>query len=493
METFETLSGAAFIKMEPQDDAALSRDELLRLVLRSRAIVTAIATLSTETANPLSVAEILNMQPQEIAALSEQDPSSTSSSSLLPSEPLPWRPNTRPKLPSGALLDIDQGPLYDILTEWLRMEDVCHLDSALCQKWRRRREEFLALLATKVLLFNREEIKVLVDPNQDDPFTHRALGAAALSWILKRGIHLASLRLPYSRVTFSAEQESIRVESIREAVASLALHGHLDKLETIHLSYCSYIKDADLTSILSKCYSSVKSIDIRGCIHLNESAAAHIKRCTKLEAFTPKGNESAADMVEIFKACRKLRKVDFGSLGPRLTDEVVQSVAVDCPLLEHLGLGCCYAVMDAAIRKVAESCPLLQFVDLRHTNISDTDVVALCNHCPLLKRMFLGRCGHLTDAAVLVVAERLPGLTHIDLDGITAITSSALETLASKCRELEFIEISYCPNVSDATLAKIAEHCSKLEELRVRGTAVSSVGVAEVRSKCTKLKIVGFN
>jgi hypothetical protein len=56
--------------------------------------------------------------------------------------------------------------------------------------------------------------------------------------------------------------------------------------------------------------------------------------------------------------------------------------------------------------------------------------------------------------------------------------------------KLEVIDISYCPNVSDATLAKIAEHCSKLKELRVRGTAVSSVGVAEVRSKFSKLKIV---
>jgi hypothetical protein len=146
------------------------------------------------------------------------DSSSTSSNSLLPLEPEQWRPNTRPKLQPGALLDIDQGPLYDILTEWLPIEAVCALDSALCQRW--RRAEFLALLETKVLLFNREPIVVLTEPIVNS-HTHRALGAAALNWVLKRGIHLASLYLvpPAYNVTEAEKQ------GIRDAVASLVLNG----------------------------------------------------------------------------------------------------------------------------------------------------------------------------------------------------------------------------------------------------------------------------
>jgi hypothetical protein len=190
-------------------------------------------------------------------------------------EPEPWRPNTRPRLPAGALLDIDQGPLYDIFTEWLLIEDVCGLDSALCNK--RRRAEFLELLATKVLLFNREEKKVLT--LQRDSHTHKDLGAAALNWILKRGIHLASLHLPVSYDIRIAEKNSIR-----DAVASLALNGRLDKLETISLNFCRYINNADLVAIISKCYRSAKSIDVRVC-GLTKSSAAHIKRCSKLEAF----------------------------------------------------------------------------------------------------------------------------------------------------------------------------------------------------------------
>jgi hypothetical protein len=379
-------------------------------------------------------------------------------------------------------MDIADDLLWDIFTEWLPFESVCHLDSALCEK--RRRAEFLALVATKVLLFNREEIRVLTDPYEMDPFTHRALGAAALNWVLKRGIHLASLRIPLS-IHNAAEQESIR-----DAVASLALNGRLDKLETISLFKCSYIEDADLAGILSKCYSSVKSIELHKC-YLADSAAAHIKRCTKLEAFAPKGNESAPEMAEIFQSCRKLRIVDLSGFRHRLTDKVVLSVAAHCPCLENLCLECCSAVSDAAVRKVAESCPLLQFVDLMQTNITDATVEALCNRCPLLKRMFLGWCDNLIDAALMTVAERLPGLTHIDLSGIAAITSSAVETLVSKCRELEHIGLTDCRNVSDATLTKIAKHCSKLKVLHVRACPkTTAVGLTKIATKCSNLKTV---
>jgi hypothetical protein len=409
---------------------------------------------------------------------SSSSSSSLSPKSLLPSEPEPWRTSTSPRLPPGHLLDIPDDLLFEIFTIYLRLEDVCGLDSALCNK--RRRAEFLELVSRRVLLFNREEIDVL-EPRMTTK-VHNRLGAGALRWILKRGIHLASLRLYFIS---AAEQESIC-----ESVASLALTGCFDKLETIDLFACSYIENADLAAVLSKCYGSVKSIYIQRC-GLIESSAAHIKCCTKLEAFAPNGNESAAELVAIFEACRKLRGVDLNAFEHRLTDEVLLSLAAQCPLMEHLGLAGCTSVSDAAIRTVAESCPLLQYIDLEDGNVIDATVVSLCMRCPLLTHVFLFDCANLTDAAALAVAERLPGITHILLGGIEAITSSAIETLVSKCPELIFIGVAYCPNISDATLAKIAEHCSELRKMSVHGLSdVTAAGLAEVAIKCTKLTAV---
>jgi bacterioferritin-associated ferredoxin len=181
--------------------------------------------------------------------------------------------------------------------------------------------------------------------------------------------------------------------------------------------------------------------------------------------------------------------VVLSTFGSRLTDEVVLSVAAYCPLLEHLEFAYCSAVSDSAIRRVAESCPLLQWINFRNLAITDATVQSFCNHCPPLKRVYLGFCNRLTDTAVLAVAERLPGLTHFLLR--SAITSSAVETLASRCHELRYINLSHCPNISDATLAKIAEYCPRLEELHVDGCRnVTAVGEEEVRSKCPKSRIL---
>jgi hypothetical protein len=355
---------------------------------------------------------------------------------------------------------------------------VCGLDSALCNK--RRRAEFLELVARKVLLFNREEIKILRVPyDEKEVFTHRALGPGALKWILKRGIHLASFHL---RPFYTTAEEL----NIHDALNSLVLNGHLDKLETVILNGCYHIKYADLAAILSKCFGSIKSVDIGGS-NLDNSAAL-IKRCTKLEAYTHSGEEGAAELVELFQACPKLRKVDLSDFREALTDEALHGVAAHCRYLEHFSLQECSTVSDAAIRIVAESCLLLRGVNFGVTAITDATVVSLCRTCPKVKHIYLFSCRHLTDVAVLAVAERLPGLTHIDVYRLTAITSSAVETLANKCRELEVIDIGYCPNISDVTLTKISAHCSKLRDLRVTGCHLVTVrGLTEIATKCLRL------
>ena len=96
-----------------------------------------------------------------------------------------WLDPSRPKLPPGVLFAIPDDLLADIYTSWLLLEDVARLDSALCNKtWR---PQFVRLISTKFIRFCREDIIQLS--------TARALNSQALEWILKRDIHLASLRL----------------------------------------------------------------------------------------------------------------------------------------------------------------------------------------------------------------------------------------------------------------------------------------------------------
>jgi F-box/leucine-rich repeat protein 2/20 len=360
---------------------------------------------------------------------------------------------------------------------YLQLEDVCGLDSALCNK--RRRTEFLELVSRKVLLFKREEICFL--PRALTTTKHRGLRSLDFQWILKRGIHLASFH-PYSNVAVQ--------QSICDSSASPAHNGLLDKLESMRIMKCTYMKDADVAIILSRCYGSVKSIDLRGCGSADSSAAL-IKFCTKLEAFAPNGNESAAATVAIFESCRKLRRVNLRNFKLRLTDEVLNSMAAHCALIEHLDISECTTVSDAAIRRIAESCPLLWWIDLFKCNITDATVVSLCNHCPLLTQVFLGCCGNLTDAAVLTMANRLSGLTYIGLRSIYSITSSAVEVLATSCPHLVHIDLGFNHNITDHTLKKIAEQCSKLKEFRLNGCiGITVIGLTIAALKCSHLRRV---
>jgi hypothetical protein len=166
------------------------------------------------------------------------------------------------------------------------------------------------------------------------------------------------------------------------------------------------------------------------------------------------GTDSAVDMVTIFESCFKLCKVDFEK-NIAVTDEVVQTIASHCPLLEHFTVSNGSAVSDAAMKAVAYSCPLLPVIHTNHLNITDATVALLRVRCPHLIEIQIGFSPRLTDVAVAAIAKGLPGLTHIDLGVNIAITTSAIENLASKCCELEFIGLNQCPNVSDVTLMKI--------------------------------------
>ena len=389
----------------------------------------------------------------------------------------------REKLPPGALMGLPDELLADIFTIWLLLPDVCRLDSAVCAK--RWRSDFLTLILTNRIRFLREEIDVL-DSKSLSTKTHGALSFPAAKWVLLRKIHLVSLCLPCDENITDTDQAEIG-----ELIISLLNNGLLDKLETVALTNCTYLERTDLAKILSKNFSTIRSLDITGWGSPGPNfSSKYIKGCTGLKAFCPKGNEVPEYMVDIIKSFRKLQKLSFYAVGETITNDVVQSVADNCHSLEHLDLTYCTDISDAPIRSVAKSCPLLQFINLRGIILlTDDAVVELCRTCTYLQDIDLGDCGLLTDQSVLAVAE-LPGLRSICLKRIST-TSAAVQTLARRCRGLRYIDIAYCANICDITLREIAEQCSKLEELYVEGCPnVTSTGLTLIAYLCKNISTV---
>ena len=323
-----------------------------------------------------------------------------------------------------CLLNIGPKNLGEILTRWLSLQDLSRLDSAVCSQ--KHRTEFLSLLASKEFLFLIEEIAVS-HKFKLSTTAHRYLEIKALDWIRKRGLHLGSLRLPSPNRINEAENEKIRA-----AVASLVDEGRLDKLETIDFNKCYYIKDSDLAALLSKCYGSLKILDIGWCskdtlfgsyasiqewrLEQTGITTAQIQRCKMLQAFSPMGNESEEDLIKIVKSCTNMRKLDFSPFGDIVTSAVVRCVAAHCHLLEHVNVaGFDKKQSNKAIRKLV-SCPLLQYVDLSKTRITDETVRVLSNHCPLLETIILSGCPNVTSAGLELIASNCVMLKNVVIE-----------------------------------------------------------------------------
>ena len=330
-----------------------------------------------------------------------------------------WLDPSRPKLPPGALFAIPDDLLADIYTIWLRLDDVGRLDSALCSnKWR---PPFLRLVSTKVLRFLREEIDVL-DSTYLCSRKHKALLLPALAWILKRGIHLASLNLA-------------TMHSAIGVIKSLADEGRLDKLE--NLNGCC-LDNEIIAIVLDKSYGSLLSIDL-GCKQTNMVRMA--LRCTRLEAFAAQGNESVADIVEIVQSCRKIRKLNLRRFGGRLLD---LTVVASCRLLEHLDVGGCTAVSDAAIRTVIKSCPLLKYVN-RYNSKETFHSVNIFRIHTNIKAVW--------RAWVLTQETTAPKIFYISTKTIE--NDTRIEALVVDFQELMYIDVDGTLHISDATFMKL--------------------------------------
>jgi hypothetical protein len=403
--------------------------------------------------------------------------------SALRSEIMKWALHeSRPKLPPGALLAIIDDFLMDIYTIWLRLKDICRLDSAVCAKW--LRPNFLRLVSAKVMLFLREKIDVL-DHKSLTTTTHEALRLPALNWILKRGIHLATLRLPRIGDISISEQECICA-----VLPSILNIGLLEKVEVINFKGCDYLSYRDISSeIIDQSSKSLKSIEITGIDFI--VFPKNILCCERLEAFASTSEQS---IVAVIGSCKKLRKLVclYGDmLSDMLSDMTMQSLQVHGRQLEHVFLGRCTAVSDAAIRNLVELCPRLKVFGIEESKISDMTIISLSKSCPFLESVHIGRNHQLTDTAVMAIAERLPGLTHIGLNLLHNISRESVEKLAGKCKLLRYINLDLNNRVNDITLMNIADNCSTLKEVSVYLCPnVTGVGLGYLVAKCSKLENV---
>jgi hypothetical protein len=434
MKTFDTLSGAAFDKMTPAELALLSRDELVALTFRIRAIMGTIAAYITATESQVtfdieSEAKVLKMTRGAIAARSKDE---LEQLALISQEILrrcPFKPGNRfCSLPDEYVLDV--------LLTWITIEDLAHFDVALLNHMDRR--------VHLSLLRDTEHGGIHSVSGRVCRRGYR-FDSGVVEWLESRNVFMRALKFSDKKQDFPA--------------GFLARTGR--KLLQIDMAFCFNISDVGLNILATS--------------------------CPMLEEITPSKIITVAGIANLGQECPHIHTLRLWNTGDVSCTLLAARLAENYGALKTIKIA---GFSDADVRTLAEGCPLLEDVDFTFSHdLTDSAVLSLVNYCPGLHSLRLYYCKLITDAALETLAQRVPGLLALNVSE-TQVSDAALETLAQRVPGLLSLDVSGT-QVSDAGLARLAEGCKMLQDVIFAGLAISDAALSGFAKACPGLQGVG--
>ena len=495
MKSFKTLTGAAFMDMKPQEIGALSRDELVHLTFRIRAIMEAIAAYikSTETekrntsSSPAtfdiqSEAEVLNLTAEFIAALSKDELEQLALRNQDVLDRCPIKPGCRfCSLPDEYVLHV--------LLEWLTIEDQARFDMALLNQMDRKMH---------LHLLRDTEHKGIQSVSEKE--WGYSFNSGVAEWLESRNVFMRAL-------TFSDNKRDI-------PAGLLARTGR--QLLQINLSMCSSLTDTGLAEFVGSC-PKLGGVCVSFCEEVTDesvtSLAAHFPRIHTLDVSYTQVTD--AGLVQFGKGCRELKLLNLRGLT--ISDAGLHELAKGCLGLEQLNVCECHEITDEGVRSLAQFCPALSTLELAYTDVGDAGLarlgegcraltrlflraldisdVGMCKvaeGCPMLEEVHLGACNLIGDDTVSSLAKNCPGLTMLDLS-LTRVKDAGLVRLAVGCGALKKLVLCYL-GISDAGLDKLAQGCPRIVDVDLRECGlITEEGATSLATHCTMLRTLRLN
>jgi hypothetical protein len=221
--------------------------------------------------------------------------------------------------------------LVSLLVEWLYIEDLAHLDSAIFNH--KIRLLFLGLLFSE-------------HPGTSSvASTDLGMNSGVLQWLESRRIFLLHLKFrgdglntvvvpsPFLPTT-GGKVQSLSCYKITNAGLESIAEG-CPSLQSLRLNYCYSITDTGLRSITESC-STLQSFVISYC-----------------DGITDAGLRSIAE------GCSTLQSLDFGGCDS-ITDAGLESIAEGCPRLQSLEISAYDSITDGAVQMILKSYPNLE-------------------------------------------------------------------------------------------------------------------------------------
>ena len=147
-------------------------------------------------------------------------------------------------------------------------------------------------------------------------------------------------------------------------------------------------------------------------------------------------------------------------------DALIVSVIRTTAALQQIELGFCQNFTDAGLIALAQHCPLLRLIGLRGLQLSNGALTELTQLCPLIELLDLRDNQLLTDPGVLSVVRNSRRLMSICLSHCTALTDKSLKHLTThSATTLHTLYILDMAQVRVDVLVRLLKKCTRLHTL----------------------------
>lgn len=386
-----------------------------------------------------------------------------------------------------ALIDLPRYIQLGVYVEFLCVNDICCLDSAIC--YRLKRNSFLKLWSD-----TQATVNGLPDVT---------LGTQFLRWLGLRGINVfhLNLRLNIERAcSFHYSLSNLRYLNLKEPTDMLLLQSQLNKnyshfLERLFgechslTTLCvSGPKLKGFQPVILNCQSTLTRIDLCGIQNLTAECICSILKCPNAAALClsnsafPKG-AYLGNRLDVL--CSGLMQLNVESCAG-FDDVLLSRILCTTPLLTSLNIAftavspsCAYSCLSTHCHRLAELVYSRLTEGLNDVFSSCTQLSSLTMHhdpkYPFLEST-LNRCSahfnklqtlKILNASQILFSEmtQLSSVTSLSLAGCTRASTDLLAVLHLRCPLLTVLDVTGCSRFSNLALAN-ACYC-RLTELRI--------------------------
>ncbi|XP_073508371.1 F-box and leucine-rich repeat protein 13 isoform X2 [Phyllobates terribilis] len=168
----------------------------------------------------------------------------------------------------------------------------------------------------------------------------------------------------------------------------------------------------------------------------------------------------------------------------------------ECRNLQDLNLSECKNVNEDAIRVICEGCPALLYLNLSHTDITNSTIRVMSRYLLNLQYLSVAYSRKFTDKGLqyLGSGKGCHKIIYLDLSGCTQISVDGFRYIADGCASLQHLKINDMFTLTDNCIITLLEKCQNIVSISLLGSPHLSDAAFKILAqgrKLVKIRIEG--